>query len=569
MNKFLLFFLILASLMWGQHDEKKLLILQAGRLISQRQYERASNIYEQVLSKYEPDSQVVELYITNLIRMSKLKEAEIQLRGFENFLPADLFARLKTSILISSGDLDQARQLTFSSLQADSGNIRFYRDLAIVFEQYQQFETAIEIMTKARQAAKDDYLFTREIANDLQAIKEFGRAITEFFKLLERQKSYNNYVFSRFQQILSEDKKMISVIEKESKKYLQDYIQEVVAKSFAEIGEFEKALSYYKNLEPALLLSFAGSMKSADKTEIAKIALENYIDRETDFIKKTDATVELAALLIEDRELEKAELLLQKVYNEKSLQSSSNRYRTRANSAARILLARISLLKDENNPDVIRYLEEAKSFTYNQNQRNEIEFEIIGYHLLMGDSDAARLKLKKLLADEEQGTETFKMGYYYSYLLAMMQNDAAADSLLSEILINIPESEQAVEALNIHVVTSRLSNDEKIEFFAAWKLYHLFRYQRAIEKLEALYDSSGNEEILNLTAEWAFSAGDKDRALSLWQRDFSNEILQEYSVLRAMEAQSESSIGIEFLKKNPNSVLAPVFRKLIRKQAGK
>ncbi len=53
-------------------------------------------------------------------------------------------------------------------------------------------------------------------------------------------------------------------------------------------------------------------------------------------------------------------------------------------------------------------------------------------------SEAKKI-LSKILHREEPGSDNFKLSYFYSFQLALMEQDPAADSLLAELIINLPE----------------------------------------------------------------------------------------------------------------------------------
>lgn len=563
MKKLFLLLILLPVLLHSQYNEKEILLKQANRYLAQRQYERADKIYEQLLSENPDDIIVMELYVSNLIRMSKIDKANQQLQNYGEILPELTRVKLQTSIYLGTGKIPEAKAKCLEFLTNKAGNINAYRTLAMIFEQYRQYDIAIEIYSLARQVTKDENLYTRELALDYQNLKEYKKAIKEFLKLADSQKGYVNYVLSRLKQILQEDKLLISNLEQESNKYQNDNIQHMVAQCYADIKDFDNALLKYEKLSPELLYNFALNMKLSGEAEIAEKALNRYLEREKDVARKATASLDLAEVEIGLNKLDEAERVLLKIYNDKNLQDARYRYRTKANSQARILLAELGKIKDENETKIIEFLEEAKQFTYNITQLNEIEFKIIDYLLMKGNFEESKKRLQALLSREESGTETFKMGYYYSYLLAMMQNDSAADSLLSEILINLPERKEANDALNLYVVSSLLKPPAKKKFFAAFREKNQYKIESAVDTLLAVFQDTQNEEMLLLAGEWAYYGNIQEKADIAFSYDYKNPILRNYALLRRAEIYNDKDLSRSFLQQSPHSVFSPEFRNIL------
>lgn len=559
----LVLILLLPTVLFSQYSEKSILLKQANRYLVQRQYERANQIYEQILTDFPFDAGVVELYISNLIRTSKIEQAEIQLEKYLPQLPDLIRIKLKITILNSKGKPDKAEKLCFNYLAENPGNINAYRTLAGLFEQFRQYEIAVNILLQARKIAKDDHLYSRELALNYQNLNEYKKSIEEFFKLVAKQKGYTNYALSRFKQMLQKDDSLISNIEKESRKYEDENSIQIIAQCYAEIKDFDNALLKYEKLSPATLQNFAHSMKAAGNYDVAKKAFTQYAEREHDVAKQATANMQVADILIILGELECAEKTLLKIYNDKNLQGSKYRFRTKANSEARLLLAEIAVIRDEDSNKVVNFLEEAKQFSYNVLQKNEIEYKIIEYLMLTGSFDDSSNRLQALLTQEEKGTESFKMGFYYSYLLALMRNDSAADSLLGEIVINLPQKEQANNALHLFVVSSLLKAEQKSRFFAAYRQMQLHKIGSAVDSLRMIYNDTKNEEMLLLAGEWAEQGNFIDEAVEIFSQDYENPILQNYARLKLAEFNNNKGICRTFLQENPSSVFSPGFRKIL------
>jgi len=480
MKKILIILIVLPGVIFGQLNEKEILKKQASSMISRRQYEQANRIYEKIMEDYPVDASTAELFITNLMRMSKFDQAEEKLIQYNSILPDLAIMRLKLPILLGRGNFKEARKTALAFLNNNKGNIIFYHNIAQIFSQYRQNETAIEIYEMVRNIAKDDYLYTRELAQSYNNAGSYEKAIVEYFKLLEKQSGYSNYILNRLQTILQEDEKYIKTIKLESKDHPETNARELYALCLAAIGEFEQALLQYDELDAEKLSTFARKMKIAGNLDVAELAYKRYLKKVKSPPKSANAGIELAETLIMLNRFSDAKEILLLVYNDK--------------------------------------------------------------------------EIKK---------DTFKKGFLYSYLLAVFQKDAAADSLLGEIIINLPEDEAANDALLLANIIPEMNPDDVDKFLAAYRQKLIYRVDEAITLLQEMYDNSNNEEMLFLAGEWAREADKDDLAITFFSHQYKDEIIGEYAQLQLTEITADSKMKNEFLLSNPQSVFSPKFRMII------
>ena len=126
MKKTLILLLCLSGILFADYDQRNILLKKANYMISHRQYEKAEQIFEQLLEESPQDHAVMELYILNLIRVSKIEEADEKLRANRKNIPEMVFVKLETSILINQGEIDTAKTNVFDFLSRNSGNIYLY-----------------------------------------------------------------------------------------------------------------------------------------------------------------------------------------------------------------------------------------------------------------------------------------------------------------------------------------------------------------------------------------------------------------------------------------------------------
>jgi hypothetical protein len=325
-------------------------------------------------------------------------------------------------------------------------------------------------------------------------------------------------------------------------------------------------LREYEQLSPDKLKKFAEQQFKLNRYEVAFKAFDSYLQRVYEPNLAADAKIKKAKILIFQEKLNEAKEILNQLYNDKEIGKVKYRYKTRANRQCRELLAEISLMQDAPENEILQYLEEAKNYAFNQKEKNELDFQIIHYHIMTENYSEAKKILSKVLQREEPGSDNFKLGYFYSFQLALMEQDPAADSLLTELIINLPEHPGTNDALFLADLKTAFA-DDWIGFLGAYRLKMLHKDKKAINKLIEIHAKTENEKILFLAGEWAVDINEEIIAKSIFDSEFQDEILQEYVVLKRLQIaenkQVRKNISREFLKTNPQSVFSPEFRKIL------
>ncbi len=558
--------LLLVSYSLSASKQKEIMLKQAGKYDNQRQYEKAITIYETLLEDHPQDGIVIEKLIFNLLRISKLTKAEKLFEDKGQYLSELVYVKLNSSFHIIKGELKEAKKICRSFLDKSPGNINNYKIIAQLFSQYRQNEYAIEFLQDARKIANDNNLFIMEMATNYQNLKDDENAVIEYFKLLEHQQSYSKFILSKIKMILQENPATINNIKKAATTYSQQDALEIYALCLMELGEYGKALHEYELLAPDKLKKFADQQLKLGNHDIAVSAYNSYLKKVYESNLVADVKIMIAKILIFQEKLGEAKEILYQLYNDKEIRKGQYRYKTRANRQCRELLAAISLMQDAPENEILKFLEEAKNYAYNQKEKHELDFQIIYYHIMTENYSEAKKILGTVLHREEPGSDIFKLGYFYSFQLALMEQDPAADSLLAELMINLPEHPLINDALLLADLKTAFAEDW-IVFLDTYRLKMLHKDKEAIDKLIEIHKSSGNEKILFLAGEWAVDINDITTADTIFNTEFQDEVLKEYVVLkRAQFAENEQvkyNISREFLKTNPQSVFSPEFRRLL------
>ena len=548
--------------------ENDILKNRANQYRSRRQFEKAISIYEVVMKNDPEDIDNVYQLILVLIQTSKTEQAEKLLNDFEKKMPEAKYFQLKLMILLHGAEFKKAQNFSDAFLDKHRGNVNNYGSIAKTFEQYRQYDAAIEIYKKARKIANDDNLYVRELANNFNALKDYKNAVYEFIKLVEKKDQFASFVVNRFKLMLKEEPNIIKFIAEVTANNESPSIKEIYALSLGEIGDFEKALKEYENLPVEKIIKFADRLEKNGELNIAIKAYVAYLNRSVNLVENAKVTIKLSALHISLNELDKAEEILLTMYSNKELKAKRNRYKTRANRQCRELLAQISLMRNASQKEITKYLEEAKEFTFNKNDLSEIEYKLIHLLIMNEENDQAKEKLGVLLKNENSGSDTFKKGYYYSFLLAIMTNDAESDSLLGELLVNIPGDGVTIDALLLFQSTNHVQNNEDREsLLKAYRKRSLYKIEEAIDILRSIYDRSKVEDMLFLAGEWAIQAGRTETAIEIFSHDYTKPDLKQFAILKLAEIEENKStkntLCTGFLQNNPQSIFSPQFRKIL------
>ncbi|MBN1326377.1 MAG: tetratricopeptide repeat protein, partial [Candidatus Cloacimonetes bacterium] len=201
-NICLIVFAVIAAVN-AQFDEKEFQLKRAQNYIFQREYTKANEIYQELLEQFPEDHEIAARLITNLIRISELDKAEQILEKYKKIFPDLQFVTTSIVLYTALGDPETAGKIASDYIEKNPGKIAAYREISVAFEKVRNYEKSIEVMLKARKSARDDYLYTRELALAYEMIEDLSNSSKEYLKHLEYNQSYFHFVFSRMKKILA------------------------------------------------------------------------------------------------------------------------------------------------------------------------------------------------------------------------------------------------------------------------------------------------------------------------------------------------------------------------------
>jgi len=555
-----------ASAIYAQYDEKQILTQQANQLLMQRQYVQAEQLFLQILDKYPNDlnsiNQLMNIYFT----LSQTDKAEATLNKYQRTLPPQTYSELLIQLLIMQAKVDVAWQETMRYLNIYGQDEYKYRRLATFFERKAFYDKVIELYTMARiQLGKPD-LFRLEMANTAMNYHQLEKAIYEYMAYTENNPVYMFYTNNQLKTILQEDSTLISVVSAIADSSKNSVLKEIYANALINLQDYKTALNIYKQLELQKMWHFAEEQTAAGNDSIAFEAYSYLETKETDMVKKMDLRYRLAELKYQQRNYPATEQIILESLSLPFWKEKNLYYRSTVGVKLRKLMAEIKLAKNEPVDSALAWLNEAKKFSRNNLEAQEMDLEIARLYILSGEKTKAQNILKTI-----NHNNLMEKRDYLNFLNTLLEGETAlADTLMNDFIIRYPESQYTNDAIYLMMFSLNMAEQEKKSFYSAIRLLQL-NSQSGIDTLEVIFSHNKDEEILLLAIEWAIAFGNDSKAKELLQYEFQDEVAADYAALLRLllvsDKEEEQRLAREFLKNKPNSIFSPDFRQKISRWA--
>ena len=569
MKKTVLLILILLaciSAINAQYDEKQILTQQANQLLMQRQYAQAEQLFLQILDKYPGDINAVNQLMNIYFTLSQTDKAETTLNKYQRALPPQTYSELFIQLLIMQAKVEDAWQETLRYLELYGQDEYKYRHLASFFERKAFYDKVIELYTRARNQLGKPDLFRLEMANSAMNYHQFEKAIREYMAYTENNPVYMFYTNNQLKTILQEDSTLISVVAALADSSKSIVLKEIYANALLSLQDYKTALNIYKQLDPQKMLHFAEEQTAAGNDSIAFEAYSYLASIETDMAKKMDLRYRLAEIKYQQRDLPTTEQIVGESLSLPFWKDKNLYYRSTVGVKFRKLMAEIKLAKNEPVDSALVWLNEARKFSRNNLETQEMDLEIARLYILSGEKQ----KAENILQNITQNTLQEKKEYLNFLNTLLDGNTALADTLMNTFLIRHPESQYANDAIYLMMFTLNMAEQDKKSFYSAIRLLQLNR-QSGIDTLAVIFSHNKDEEILLMAIEWAIAFGNDAKAKELLQYDFQDEVAADYAALLRLlmvaDKTEEQRLAKDFLKNKPNSIFSPDFRQKISRWA--
>ncbi len=563
--RFLALILLLCSfgsLLWGQYDQRQILLQQAQNYYSMRQYTQAENLYKQVL-ELVPTDQTAIMQLLNIAYMTgNVDKAEEVLDRYGAYLAPITLLDHQIQILVYRGQAEEAWPKVLRSISMNPNDQNRYRTIASYYERRGFFEYVQRIYQLGRNNFNDPNLFALEYANSALYAQRYELALNEYLSWLERNPANLYFVNNQCKTILGADSTLIDVIRDKAYSSSGIVLKELLAGVLVQRKDFAQALDVYKRLSPDKLVNFANQQFSSRQDEVAYLAFEYLETIESDVFRKTQYLFNRATIAHRNLDYQLADSLVTVVIQDSLLNLPQNRWRSSVGYSARKLKSELTLSFSHDPEQAIEWLNQAKEYTRSTNQLAEIEVETARLNILNQDLETAKSILSRIsdpnFAEQKE---------HYIFLIALFENEIElADSLMNEQIIHRPEGKYTNDSIYLMMHLLNLSESGKTHFLDSYRTY-LLQDHNAIDMLAEIFAEDPDEELMILALQWALEFDQRDKALAILAHDWQDPIAKEYSALLALLLETSSSEqqrqAREFLKQYPNSVFSPEFRSIL------
>jgi len=556
---FAAFLLLVSSPAWGQYNEREILTQQALAQLGVRQFAEAEKIFLQILEKYPNDTNSVLQLMNVYFQTSQLDKAEELLKRYRRSLPENQGTEQEIQLLIMRGKPEQAWNLSQAYLQRQNYGEGNYRLLASFFERRGFFDQVLRLYRDARKQLGKPDLFRLEIANSALNFRQFDVAVSEYLTWLEQNPPNLYFVNNQCKTIIKEDPSMLRVIGNHVRGRDSEVLRELYANILVSQQEYLQALEIYKQLPLDKLIRFANEQFTAQNDRIALPAFEYLGSLDGDAFDRNEYKLRQAQIQFRNGNYGSSTQILLQISAEPQMRERQNLFRKGVNLATRKLLAETALATAKDIPAALDWYGEARQFCNNNYDLQDVDLAVVRLLIIQQDYDRARQKL--LQVREPRHGET--RDYLLFTLELMRGNTELADSLMNDYLIAHPAGAFANDAIYQMMLVLGLQEADKESFFGANRLMML-RDPAAIDSLQSVFLRNGDEELLILASEWAILLARQDKAKTLLEHEWQDEVCAEYAALLKLvlttDGEREQLMARDFLKNNPDSIFAPKFR---------
>lgn len=556
---FAAFLLLVSNPAWGQYNEREILTQQAYAQLGARQFAEAEKIFLQILEKYPNDTNSVLQLMNVYFQTSQLDKAEELLKRYRRSLPENQGTEQEIQLLIMRGKPEQAWNLSQAYLQRQNYGEGNYRLLASFFERRGFFEQVLRLYRDARKQLGKPDLFRLEMANSALNFRQFDVAVSEYLIWLEQNPPNLYFVNNQCKTIIKEDPSMLRVIGNHVRGRDSEVLRELYANILVSQQEYLQALEIYKQLPLDKLIRFANEQFTAQNDRIALPAFEYLASLDGDAFDRNEYKLRQAQIQFRNGNYGSSAQILLQISADPQMHERQNLFRKGVNLATRKLLAETALATAKDIPAALDWYGEARQFCNNNYDLQDVDLAVVRLLIIQQDYDRARQKL--LQVREPRHGET--RDYLLFTLELMRGNTELADSLMNDYLIAHPAGAFANDAIYQMMLVLGLQETDRESFFGANRLMML-RDPAAIDSLQSVFLRNGDEELLILASEWAILLARQDKAKTLLEHEWQDEVCAEYAALLKLvlttDGESEQLMARDFLKNNPDSIFAPKFR---------
>lgn len=560
-----LLLLLLILPLVAQYDERQILVQQANQHLIRREYQQAETVYLQILEKYPDDLNSILQLMQIYLNLSASDKAEALLNKYQRTMDANIYTEQRIQLYILQGKLPQAYQMTEAYLQLHGQNQNKYRLLASFYERRGHYEYSVQVYQKAR-IELDATLFMMEIANANMQLQRYPAALKEYLDFMANSQNANMFVKNQIKSIVQQDSSLIAIIKQAATSSESDIILELFASALLAVNQDQQAMEVYKRLPDTYMRNFAKDQLKQQNYGLARAANRHLAQTSTQPLQRLGHRFEIAQIFYQEALYDSCATALDELLDDPFWRLSPINKRNNLNVSIYRLKADNDLARGVDLDLVRQLLMDTKQYTSQALVNQELDLDLARLSILSFDYQAAALALQRV-----QVPQLLEKRDYLYFLSAFMQVQSThADSLMHEYMLKHPGGDFANDIIYLNMLSIGLDDAQKITFAQSIRELQLFK-AAGIDSLKILFDQTGDEELLLLAIEWAIGLDDNQRAASLLEHDFTDELAAEYAKYLGLalisDREAEIDLAKEFLKSKPNSIFSPRFRQVISRQA--
>ncbi len=267
----------------------------ANELMRQGEYERAFEIFYEMLEE-EPESHpIYENVIEALIHMRDFEKAIEITHERLSRQPDDVNTQIQLGELYHyDGQREEAREVWKDIVRAHSDDVRTYRQVARAMRDRRDYEGAIEIYEMAREERNNPTLFVNELAEAYLADSRYEEAMTEFLELVQQNRHYVHTIKRQLMRYEERDLYDVAILETEDAvdEHRTDYdtaniYRELLTWLYTERELYDRALATAKSIEEYpgeqaeyAVFDLARNLRGEHQFELAEEAYQHYIEQD-------------------------------------------------------------------------------------------------------------------------------------------------------------------------------------------------------------------------------------------------------------------------------------------------
>ncbi|MCB5233843.1 MAG: tetratricopeptide repeat protein [Candidatus Cloacimonetes bacterium] len=557
-NLITLLLLLFFGALSAQYNEKQILTQQASQFMVTRQYDRAEEIYLEILDKFPNDVNTVLQLMQLYLNIGNKDKAEQHLNFYQRYLADNQQMELRMQLLLMQGKAQEAERIVAGYLELYGQHSSRHRLIASYYERYRYYEEAIDIYQAARAQFGGD-LFALEIGNAAMKIQRFHQATDEYLNYIAASTGVNYFIKSQIASMLKRDESIIERVKQASEKRNSEVITELYGASLIELERYDEALEIYKGLNPSFMRNFAQQQRKLRNYNIAIQAYQFLADIAEKPIQRLTYDFDIATIYHEDTLYDSCDQKLTKLLADDFWAISASNTRTGLYFMLRKLKAENDTALGVDFSEIVTWLQESKRYVGRARDNQELDLAIAKISILNedyanGEKALARITMPDFKED----------GDYLKFLLQFYQNNVEqADELMHGFLIAHPESEYANDIIYLNMLAINMNDSQSESFGASVRKLQLYK-EEGITELRELFEQTGDEELLILAIEWALRMGLSETASELLEHEFEDELASDYAqyfrLVLISDREEEKDFARDYLKLRPNSIFSPRFR---------